>query len=85
MARSANRSAAIRHEPPHLEEAPSLDPSAIERRYLLEKARREARMLCHHDARSSSARFWVVIGTLFLFTAVLILLVWADVQRTFGI
>ncbi len=42
-------------------------------------------MVRQHDARSSSARFWVVIGTLFMVTAVLILLVWADVQRTFGI
>ncbi len=67
------------------EESPSLDPAAIERAYIRERARRHARAVRHHDAVNSSARFWVVLAALMLLTVVITLFAWHQVQATFGI
>jgi hypothetical protein len=72
----------------HLElvdEEPSLDPAAIERAYRRERARRRARYARHNAARSSNARFWVVLSFLMLLTVVFALTAWHQVQTTFGI
>ena len=66
-------------------DAPSLDPAAIERAYLRERARRRARSARHENARSSNARFWVVLAVLALITVVIALTVWREIQTTFGI
>jgi hypothetical protein len=65
--------------------APSLDPAAIERAYLRERARRRARTARHESTRSSNARFWVVLAVLALITVVIGLTVWREIQTTFGI
>jgi hypothetical protein len=67
------------------EDAPSLDPATIERAYLRERARRRARSARHEYARSSNARFWVVLAVLALLTVVIGLTVWHEIQTTFGI
>jgi hypothetical protein len=67
------------------EDAPSLDPGAIERAYLRERARRRSRSQRHTAARSSNARFWVVIAVLMLLTVLIALTAWHEVQRTFGL
>ena len=66
-------------------DSPSLDPAAIERAYLRERARRRARIAHHEYARNSNARFWVVIAVLLLLTVVIALTAWQEVQTTFGI
>jgi hypothetical protein len=66
-------------------EQPSLDPAAIERAYRRERARRRARYARDNAARSSSARFWVVLAVLALLTVVFALTAWHQVQTTFGI
>ena len=66
-------------------DSPSLDPAAIERAYLRERARRRARIAHHEYARNSNARFWVVIAVLLLLTVVIALTAWQQVQTTFGI
>jgi hypothetical protein len=67
------------------DDAPSLDPSAVERAYLRERARRRARSQRRNAARSSNARFWVVIAALLFLTVVFALTAWREVQTTFGI
>jgi uncharacterized integral membrane protein len=67
------------------EEAPSLDPAAIERAYLRERARRRARIERREYARSSNARFWVVLAVLFVLTVVIALFAFHQIQTTFGI
>jgi hypothetical protein len=73
----------------HLElvqgDEPSLDPAAIERAYRRERARRRARYARHNAARSSNARFWVVLAVLMLLTVVFALTAWHQLQTTFGI
>jgi hypothetical protein len=67
------------------DDAPSLDPSAVERAYLRERARRRARSQRRNYARSSNARFWVVIAVLLFLTVLFSLTAWRLVQTTFGI
>ncbi len=67
------------------EEAPSLDPAAIERAYQRERARRRARIAHHEYARNSNARFWVVLAVLFVLTVVIALFAFHQVQTMFGI
>ena len=73
----------------HLEvvdaDEPSLDPAAIERAYRRERARRRASYARDYAARSSNARFWVVLAVLMLLTVVFALTAWHQVQTTFGI
>jgi hypothetical protein len=52
------------------DDAPSLDPSAIERAYALERTRRRIRSNRRTEVRSSNARFWFA---------------WHQVQTTFGV
>ena len=72
--------------PPALDDdAPSLDPAAIERAYLRERARRRARGQRRTAVRSSNARFWLVLALLAFLTVVFALTAWHQVQTTFGI
>ena len=66
-------------------EEPSLDPAAIERAYRRERARRRARSVHREYARSSNARFWVVLAVLSLLTVLIGLTAFHQVQTTFGI
>jgi hypothetical protein len=79
MAQPATRREAVE------DDGPSLDPSAVERAYRRERARRHARHRRHNDARSSNARFWVVIAVLVFLTVVFSLTAWRELQTTFGI
>ena len=91
MAQPASRAATPDESPTRAQpvardkDAPSLDPAAIERAYLRERARRRARSARHESARSSNARFWVVLAVLALITVVIALTVWHEIQTTFGI
>jgi hypothetical protein len=67
------------------EDAPSLDPAAIERAYLRERTRRRLRSDRRTEARSSNARFWVVLAVLMFLTVCIALFAWHQVQTTFGV
>ena len=75
---------ATRTLPPEAD-APSLDPAAIERAYRRERARRRARSARRNAARSSNARFWVVLAFLAFLTVLLGLTAWHEIQTTFGV
>ena len=73
-------------EPVRLEdEAPSLDPSAIERNYRRERARRRARVERRSAARRSNVRFWVTLLVLAFISAFVILAAWHELQTLFGV
>jgi hypothetical protein len=67
------------------DEAPSLDPSAIERNYHRERARRRARIERRSAARRSNVRFWVTLLVLTFVTAFALLAAWHEVQTLFGV
>jgi hypothetical protein len=67
------------------DDAPSLDPLAIERNYRRERARRRARTERRHAARRSDVRFYVTLLALAFLTAFLMLAAWHEVQTLFGI
>lgn len=66
------------------EDAP-LDPTAIERAYRRERARRRAR--AHHEQETSLARvrFWAVMVVLLAGAIALLALVWHEVEQLFGL
>lgn len=67
------------------DDAPSLDPSAIERNYRRERARRRARIEHRSAARRSSVRFYVVLVALLFLAAFVMLATWHEVETLFGI
>jgi hypothetical protein len=79
MAQPARRPSAL--DP----DSPSLDPAAIERAYLREKARRRQRIDRRTEARRSRVRFWIVFVGLVFLTLFLALTAWRELQQIFGI
>ena len=73
------------HTPVVPDDAPSLDPLAIERNYRRERARRRARTERKSAARRSNVRFWVTLAVLAFVTAFVILAAWHEVQTLFGV
>jgi hypothetical protein len=67
------------------EEAPSLDPRAIERNYRRERARRRAKVERRSATKRSNVRFWVTLLILAFVTAFVILAAWHEVQTLFGV
>jgi hypothetical protein len=67
------------------EEAPSLDPRAIERNYRRERARRRAKVERQSATKRSNVRFWVTLLILAFVTAFVILAAWHEVQTLFGV
>jgi len=70
---------------PQEEDAPSLDPLAIERAYVRERLRRRARSERRSAARRSHVRFWVTMLILVFVTALLVVASWHRVQTMFGV
>jgi hypothetical protein len=79
MAHPARRHATVE------EDAPSLDPAAIDRAYRRERARRRARIERKSRARRSNVRFWFVLVLLTLLTVFVALTAWREIQRVFGV
>jgi hypothetical protein len=67
------------------EDAPSLDPLAIEHAYRRERARRRARTERRSEARRSNVRFWVSLLVLAFLAAFAILAAWNELQTLFGV
>jgi hypothetical protein len=67
------------------EDAPSLDPGAIERAYRRERARRRARVERRSAVRRSDVRFWVTLLVLAFLAAFILLAAWREVQTLFGV
>jgi hypothetical protein len=67
------------------ESTPPLDPHAVERAYLLHRARRRARFEHHREKRRAGVRFWFVVLVLVGASLALAALIVQEVQRLFGV
>jgi hypothetical protein len=76
MAQAARREASA--EPP-------VDPTAVERAYRLERAKRRARFEAAQARRHARLRFVVVIALLVAVCAVFTMAAWQQVSRLFGL
>jgi anti-sigma-K factor RskA len=67
------------------EEAPPLDPQAVERAYRLHRARRAARERWHREQRWAGLRFWLVL--VLVLAAAVLLAAWTldEIERLFGL
>jgi urease accessory protein UreF len=68
-----------------LEEAPSVDPVAVERAYRLHRARRLARLERRRATKRAGVRFWLVLLLLVGASGALVLFVAQEIERLFGI
>jgi hypothetical protein len=67
------------------EQPPVFDHSAIDRAYHLHRARRQQRVERRRASRFAHYRFWLVLGGLFLASLVVVVTVWGEIQRLFGL
>ncbi len=74
-----------RPELDELDEPPVFDPSAIDRAYRFHRARRQARSERRRETKLARLRFWFVLGALFLASLVLVVTIWREVERLFGL
>ena len=67
------------------EDAPPLDPDAVERAYRLHRARREARKQRHREKRWAGFRFWLVL--VLAIAAAVLVATWTlgEIERVFGL
>jgi hypothetical protein len=74
------------HEQAAREDAPPpYDPIAVDRAYLQERARRRARSERSRARRHAGVRFWVVLVVLLAASVVLIVTIWREIERLFGL
>ncbi len=71
--------------PEQEEDVPIVDPTAIQRNYRRERARRRAKVEHRRQTRHAHVRFWVVLGGLVFLIVFLGLTVWDKVQQLFGL
>ena len=71
--------------PPVVEEAPPVDPHAVDRAFHFHRARR--RSLIEHRRRRKHARvrYWIVLVLLVTASIYLLIVVWHQIQKLFGL
>ena len=69
----------------HHDDVPVVDPAAIEAAYRRERARRRARLERQRARRAASLRFVGVVTFLLVLSIVLVVTIWHEVQRLFGL
>jgi hypothetical protein len=74
-----------RTPPAEEEENLPIDPTAVDRAYRRERARRRARTRYEQDASLARVRFYAVMGVLLAATIVFLVLVWQEIRQLFGI
>ncbi|MGH3131563.1 MAG: hypothetical protein ACRDNX_12150 [Gaiellaceae bacterium] len=67
------------------QDAPPVDPFAVERAYRLERAKRRARLARTQARRRAGFRFFVVLMVLLGLSVFLSLTIWQEIQRLFGL
>lgn len=67
------------------EDAPVLDPTAVQRNYRRERAKRRARVERRRETRHAHVRFWVVLAVLVFAVVFLGLTIWDQMQQLFGL
>lgn len=67
------------------DDAPPIDPGAIDRAYRLERAKRRARIERTRARRRAAVRFFGVLALLIALSVFLTLTIWQQIQRLFGL
>lgn len=67
------------------EDTPSVDPVAVDRAYLVHRARRQARVERVRASRRAGLRFWIVLLALLVASIVIGFSVWREIERLFGL
>jgi hypothetical protein len=67
------------------EDAPPLDPDAVDRAYRLHRARRAARERRHRERRWAGLRFWLVFALVLAGAAFLAARTLGEIERIFGL
>ena len=64
---------------------PPFDPVAVDRAYLQERARRRARLERLQARKRAGVRFWFVLLVLLAASLGLIVTIWREIERLFGL
>ena len=67
------------------DEPPVLDPSAFERAYRRQRAKRRALMDRDRERRAARLRFWLMLVILISLSVYLALTVWQQIEKLFGL
>jgi hypothetical protein len=68
-----------------VDDVPDVDPAAVDRAYRYHRERRRARVRHSRERKRSALRFWVVLLLLTGLAVYLMMLVWSQVERLFGL
>jgi hypothetical protein len=71
--------------PEVVDEALELDPAAVQRAYQLHRARRRAHRNHRKETKRAKLRFWVVLLGLVAISVYLSIVIWHQIERTFGL
>jgi Tfp pilus assembly protein PilN len=71
--------------PELVDEALQLDPVAVQQAYRLHRARRRAHRHHRQETKRAKLRFWLVLLGLVVLCVYLSLVIWHQVQHTFGL
>ena len=67
------------------DDVPDVDPAAVDRAYRYHRDRRRARVRHSRERKRAQLRFWVVLLLLAGLAVYLMLLVWSQIERLFGL
>jgi len=68
-----------------VDEALELDPAAVQRAYQLHRARRRAHRNRERETKRANLRFWLVLLVMVVASVYLSIVIWHQIQRTFGL
>ena len=66
-------------------EAPPVDPAAVDRAYRVHRARRRARLERHRERARARLRFVVATVVLVALAVFILVSVWREIQKLFGL
>lgn len=72
-------------QPPPEGAEPPLDPDAVAKAFIRERARRVAREQHVIEQRKARIRYWIIIATLILAAVILTASIWDQLKTLFGI
>ena len=71
--------------PELVDESLELDPVAVQRAYQLHRARRRHHRNRQRETKRANLRFWVVLLVLVAASIYLSIVIWRQIERTFGL
>jgi hypothetical protein len=71
--------------PEMVDESLELDPAAVQQAYRLHRARRRAHRERQRETKRAQLRFWFVLLGLIALSIYLSIVIWHQIERTFGL